>query len=220
MKRFAPAAATVAAVLVVVSGAQAKVPPDGLDVCGASGCVRVGFEQAQAIWSSSGEVGRPLRVPSPFYVLRYRWYPAGPEQTSYYVPAAGALRFAGEGEGASATWIWLDRTAASLIERAAAGLSPYAVTRPTTVMVGEKPARGPGTYLRLFAGRGGGLITPATVWITVTMRSDPATPWTDGRSDVRISAPGRSRLVMVDGWVHKVPLRIANRARRALPLWP
>jgi hypothetical protein len=24
----------------------------------------------------------------------------------------------------------------------------------------------------------------------------------------------------VDGWVHKVPLRIANRARRGLPLAP
>ncbi len=41
--------------------------------------------------------------------------------------------------------MWLDRDAASVIDRAAAGLTPYAVRPPTTVTVGDKQARGPET---------------------------------------------------------------------------
>jgi hypothetical protein len=218
MKLSLPAVAA-AAVLVVVSGAQARIPPNGVDVCGRSGCVHLAFEQSQLIWTGGHEIGRPLRVPSPFYLLRYKWFATDPEQTAYYVPAARAVRFASE-RATDATWMWLDRDAASVVDRAAAGLTPYAVTPPTTVTVGDKQARGPETYLRLLRGRGGGLITPATVWITVTLRSSPPTPWTDGSSDIRLSAPGRSRIVLVDGWAHKIPLRIANRARRGLPLSP
>jgi len=191
-----------------------------MDGCGLSGCVQLGLDQSQQIWSNAGQVGRPLRAPSPFYVLRYRWYASGPEQPSYYVPAGRALRVADEGDERSATWIWLGRPALSVIDRAVAGPAPYPVTPPKTVTVAEKPARWPETYLRLLSGRGGGWMTPATIWITVTMRSDPPTPWTDGLADFRISAPGRSRLVMLDGWVHTVLLRIANRARRGLPLSP
>jgi hypothetical protein len=50
------------------------------------------------------------------------------------------------------------------------------------------------------------------------MRADTPSPWTDGLIEIHISAGGRSRLVEVDGWVHKVPWRVANRARRGLPL--
>jgi hypothetical protein len=216
MVRVALVAATVAAVLAVVSGAQAKIPPDGVEICG-SGCVHLGFAQSEQIWSGGGDYGRPLRVPLPFYVVRYRWYASGPEQIGYYVPAGPAVRMPTE-NGGGGTWRWLDPATASEIDRAAAGLAPHPVTRPTTVMVGEKRARGPETYFRLLAGRADGLITPATIWITVAMRSDPSTPWTDGGSDVRLSARGRSRVVLVDGWAHRVPLRIANRARRGLPL--
>ncbi len=219
MERFALVAATVAAVLAVVSGAQAKIPPNGVDLCGVSACVQLGFAEAEEIWISGHDYGRPLRVPSPFYVVRYRWYSSGPEQIGYYVPAGPAVRLPTE-NGGLGTWMWLDRATASAIDRAVAAVPPHPVRRPSTVMVGEKRALGPETYLRLLPGRADGLITPATIWITVTMRSNPATPWTDGASDIRLSARGRSRLVLVDGWVHKVPLRIANRARRGLPLVP
>jgi hypothetical protein len=219
MSRFALAAAAIAAVLTVVSGAQAKVPPDGVDVCGPSACVQLGFAEAEEIWVRGYDHGRPMRTPSPFYVMRYRWYSSGPEQIGYYVPAGPAVRLPTENGGAG-TWMWLDAETASAIDRAVAGVAPHPVRHPGTVMVGEKRARGPETYFRLLPGRADGLITPATVWLTVTMRSTPPTPWTDGASDIRLSARGKSRLVLVDGWVHKVPLRVANRARRGLPLMP
>jgi hypothetical protein len=219
MSRFALAAAAIAAVLAVVTGAQAKVPPDGVDVCGAAACVHLGFADSGQIWTNPHDVGRPLRTPSPFYRLRYRWYGSGPEQVGYYVPAGPAVRLPDE-NGSAGVWMWLDPGSAAAIDRASAGLAPYAMTPPTMVMVGEKRVRDPRTYLRLLAGRADGLITPVTIWIQVTMRSTPPTPWTDGASDIRLSARGKSRLVLVDGWVHKVPLRVANRARRGLPLLP
>jgi hypothetical protein len=63
-------------------------------------------------------------------------------------------------------------------------------------------------------------MVPITRWVTVRMRSDPVGPWTDDHAEIRISARGRSRVVLVDGWVHRVPLWVANRARRGLPLSP
>ena len=218
MERFALVAATVAAVLAVVSGAQAKIPPNGVDVCGASGFVQLGFAQSEQIWRSRDH-GRPLRVPSPFYLVRFKWDSSGPEQIGYYVPAGPAVRLPSE-NGTAGIWTWLDPASASAIDRAAAGLAPHPVRRPTEVMVGERRVRGPETYFRLLEGRADGLITPVTIWITVTMRSSPTTPWTDDASQIRLSARGMSRFVLVDGWVHKVPLRIANRARRGLPLSP
>ena len=219
MKRGAPVVAAIVAFLEVVCGAEAKAPPNGMDVCGKSGCVHLAVEQSEQLWTGSREVGRPLRVPSPFYVLSYRWTSTGAEQRGYYVPAAKAIRLATEA-GSHTPWVWLDGTATAAIDRAVSGLAPYDVSPPTAVMVGEKDARGPETYLRLLRGRSGGSASLGTMWISVTMRSDPPTPWTDGVSDIRLSAPGRSRLVLVDGWVHTVPWRLANLARRGLPLMP
>ena len=164
-----------------------------------------------ALWTGARDVAPPLRAPSPFYVLRWRWHPADAEQTAYYVPAVNALRWPGD------TWLVLDGISAASFESAAAGLSPHPVTPPTSVTVGTKQARGPETYFRLLEGPTAGL-APVTLWITVRMRSSSVSPWTDDRSEIRISARGRSRLVMVDGWVHRVPLWVANRARRGLPL--
>jgi hypothetical protein len=57
-------------------------------------------------------------------------------------------------------------------------------------------------------------------WLIVRISSAAPSPWTDGQLELKLSARGGSRLVMVDGWVHKVPLRVANRARSGLPLSP
>jgi hypothetical protein len=216
MARFALVFAAAAAVLAVVSGAQAKVPPEGVQLCGVSACVRLSVEESALVLAGGGDVGRPLRAPSPFYVLRWRWSSSAPEQIAYYVPAAHALRWP-TASGQSATWTWISVTAAGAIEALAVGLSPYPAVPPTSVTVGTKQALGPETYFRLLRGPAAG-IAPVTLWLTVRMRSDPASPWTDDRSEIRISARGRSRLVLVDGWVHKVPLWVANRARRGLPL--
>jgi hypothetical protein len=218
MKRFVLPAATVFALFALASGAQAKVPPEGLHLCGVSACVHLTVDESALVLAGGGEVGRPLRDPSPFYVLRWRWSAFAPEQIAYYVPAAQALRWP-TASGQSAVWTRMGVTAAAAIEGAAEGLAPYAVTPPTAVTVGTKQACGPETYFRLLRGPVAGP-APVTVWIPVRMHSDPMSPWTDAHSEIRISARGRSRLVMVDGWVHRVPLWVANRARRGLPLSP
>jgi hypothetical protein len=213
MKRSSLALVVAAVSVAVVPGAQAKEPPDGAEVCGASGCVHLTQAQATPLWSSSRDVTSPLRSPAPFYVLRWHWHPADREQTAYYVPTADALRWS------DGTWLVLDPISAAAFETAVAPVSPHPVMLPTTVMVGTKQARGPETYFRLLEGPGAGF-TPVIRWITVKMRSDSPSPWTDERSEIRISARGRSRLVLVDGWLHRVPLWVANRARRGLPLAP
>ena len=218
MRRWALAVATACGVFTVVAGAQAKVPPEGIHLCGASACVHLGVEESTLVLSGGGDVGRPLREPSPFYVLRWRWSPSADEQIAYYVPAAQAFRWP-TASGETATWTRVSATAAEAIEAIAAVLSPHPVAPPTAVTVGMRQARGPETYFRLLQGPPAGVV-PVTPWVVVRMRSDPANPWTDDRSELRISARGRSRLVLVDGWAHKVPLWVANRARRGLPLSP
>ena len=218
MTRFLLAVLLAALGLAAVSAAQAKAPPGGVDVCGASGCVHVAFQQSELLWTGLSEVGRPLRVPAPFYVLRWTWGPSQPAQTAYYVPSAGAVRWPNAG-GEPATWMRIGPATAPALVAATQGLAPYPVNPPTAVTVGTKQARGPETYFRLLEGRDAG-IAPATLWVPVRMRSDPMSPWTDDRSVIHVSARGRSRLVLVDGWVHRVPLWVANRARRGLPLKP
>jgi hypothetical protein len=214
MNRSGLALAFAAAFVAAVPAAQAKLPPDGVDLCGASACIHLTTEQSMPLWSGGRDVTSPLRTPSPFYSLRWRWSPLDVEHNAYYVPAANALRLR------DGTWLALDRTSAEAFEAAAAAVSPHPVPAPTVVTVGAKQARGPETYLRLLQGPAGGLAPVTTRWITVTMRSEPASPWTDGESTLRLSARGRSRLVLLDGWVHRVPLWVANRARRGLPLTP
>jgi hypothetical protein len=215
MKRSSLAVAAAAAVLAVVPGAQAKAPPSGVDFCGPFSCVHLAWQQAEQIWIGGGGQIRPLSQASPFYVLHWRYSPET-EQTAYYIPDAQVLRWPTQ-TGKSATWTSVDAPTAAAIEAGVEGLAPYPATLPTEVSVGGRVARGPETYLRLLAGPYAGMAIGAT-WLDVKMRADTPSPWTDGLIEIHISAGGRSRLVEVDGWVHKVPWRVANRARRGLPL--
>jgi hypothetical protein len=215
MKGSSLAVAAAAAVLAVVPGAQAKAPPGGVDICGASSCVHLAWQQAEQIWIGGGGQIRPLSHASPFYVLRWRYSPET-EQTAYYISDAHVLRWPTP-SGKSATWTSVAPTTAAAIEAGVVGLAPYPATRPTEVSVGGRMARGPETYLRLLDGPYAGMEIGAT-WLDVKLRGAVLSPWTDGLIEIHISAGGRSRLVSVDGWVHKVPWRVANRARRGLPL--
>jgi hypothetical protein len=215
MKHSSLAVAAAAAVLAVVPGAQAKAPPSGVDLCGASSCVHLTFQQAEPIWIGGGSQVRPLSVPAPYYVIHWRYSPEA-EQTAYYVPDAHVLRWPTQ-SGKAAMWISADTPIAAAIEAGVAGLAPYPASLPTEVSVGGRLARGPETYLRLLTGPYAGRALGPT-WVDVKMRADAPSPWTDGLMEIHLSAGGRSRLVSVDGWVHKVPWRVANRARRGLPL--
>jgi hypothetical protein len=215
MKHSSLAVSVAAAVLVVVPGAQAKAPQSGVDFCGASSCVHLAWQQAEQIWIGGRSQVKPVSVPSPFYVIHWRWSPEA-EQTAYYIPAAHVLRWPTQ-SGTSATWMSVDTSTAAAIEAGVAGLAPYPASLPTEVTVGGRLASGPETYIRLLVGPyAGRALGPTSV--DVKLRAAGSGPWTDGLLEIRISAGGRSRLVSVDGWVHTVPWRVANRARRGLPL--
>ena len=215
MRRSSLVVAAAVAVLGVVPGAQAKAPQSGVDFCGASSCVQLAWQQAEQIWIGGRSQVRPLSQPAPFYVIHWRWSPEA-EQTAYYVPDARVLRWPTQ-SGKSATWMSVDASTAAAIEEGVAGLAPYPASPPTEVTVAGRLARGPETYIRLLAGPyAGRALGPTSV--DVKMRAAGPSPWTDGLIEIRISAGGRTRLVSVDGWVHTVPWRVANRARRGLPL--
>lgn len=216
MKHSALVVAMAAVVLAVVPGAVAKAPPSGLDVCGATACLHLDRTQAEQFWIGAAQMPtRPPR-PSPFYVLRWHWQPAGPEETAYYIPAARVVRWDRQG---FPRWASISARATLSLAQAADRLEPDAVPSPTSVTVGQRTARRPETYFRLLRGPSAEL-PPAMPWLIVRISSDAPSPWTDGQLELQLSARSHSRLVMADGWVHKVPLKVANRARRGLPLSP
>ena len=75
MTRTLCAALAASAALFVAVGAQAKAPPDGVDVCGASGsCVHLTMQDAEtnwALWSSPAPYQSALpSVAAPFLIVR------------------------------------------------------------------------------------------------------------------------------------------------------
>jgi hypothetical protein len=92
-----------------------------------------------------------------------------------------------------------------------------AVPVPTAASVGGTSVLRPETYLRLLAGPAAGF-PPVARWLTVSVRSETPSPWTDGQIDIKLSA--RGRIVTVESWPHRIPLRLARLARRSLPLAP
>jgi hypothetical protein len=216
MKRLSLGFAAAVSVIVAVAGAQAKAPPNGLDVCGFSACVHLEWSQAEPFWIAPRSSPARPSAPSNFYLVRWRWAATEQEQTSYYVPADRGFRWSSE-NGGFPVWMSLSEQAVRPLDRATEGLEPYAVQPPTEVTVGGKAARGPETYLRLYRGPNAGF-APVVRWLKVEIRSVTPSPWTDGQIDLKISA--RGRLVLTNGWVHRISLRLANQARRGLPLAP
>jgi hypothetical protein len=212
MTRTALALLAVAGAFLLAGGAQAKAPPDGIDVCGASACVHLEWTDAEQLWTRLQEERRPVGA-GPFYVLRWRW-PAEPDQTGYFIPGAKAIRWAVD-SGRRVSWNRVDPSLSEVLTRAAPGVEPYPTPIITRVTVGGRQVRAPQTYLRLLEGRATTL-WPAGSWLTVKFESAVASPWTDGGSIVRINK--RVPYVEVDGWVHRIPKSLAVRARRGLAL--
>src|SRR5437588_10939846 len=215
MNRTLCGALAAAAALLVASGAQAKAPPDGVDVCGASGaCVHVTMDQAEANWAlwappASEEATRPSAV-APFLVVRWHW-PGATEQTAYYVPATDKVRQAN-----ATDFAWYSLSDAASIRTLTANLDTYPIPTLTRVTVGGRAVSDPQSYIRLFGM--GTEVFPAILprWLGVRFTADEPSPWTDGRNDVRVSRTGR--LLWLDGTMLRIPLRLAQRirARRSL----
>jgi hypothetical protein len=216
MRRILIAAAAFAGLLLAPSGAQAKAPPDGVQICGATeACAQLSWEDVEglpALWASSYEGAAPAPA-SPFYLVRWHW-PDGPENTRYYVPLRNKVWYVDE--AGAGKWGDLPGGNVAALRTKSAGLEPFAVPTIQSVTVGGRIARDPQSYISLF-GRG------HQWWplnqqrrLRIRIRADAPSPWTDPASDVRVSR--RGRYLWVDGTIFKIPLQLARlvRAGRSL----
>lgn len=208
MRRVCLASLAVAGTFFLSGAAQAKAPPTGMDVCGATACVHLDWQAAEQFWVRAGETGQPTAAAA-FYLLRWH-FDAEPEQSAYYVPATGGIRWI-DGR----RWSVVSPAGVAALKQPLSTVEPYPAPTPTYVTVGRRVARHPETYLRLFDGKPS-VIFPATDWLVVTLRSEGASPWTNNAALVRIgkTAP----YVVVDGWTYRIPRVVAKRARLALSL--
>ena len=216
MKRLFLVALAVTGALFGTAGAQAKGPPDGVDICGASGtCVHLSTQDAETNWPlwappSPDQTDRASAV-RPFLVVHWHW-PNQPETSAYYVPASGKVRQL----DTNGFLAWYDLADATSVRTKTASLDPFPVPRVTRVTVGTRRVRDPESYLQLF-GRGYEVF-PAILpgWQPIRFTADTASPWTDAATDVRIAS--RGSLLWIDGTILKIPLQLAQRIRRGASL--
>jgi hypothetical protein len=214
MKRSLLVALASAGALLVVSGAEAKAPLDGVEICGAGGaCVHLSMQQAEGHWSLFGAVneGTAAAAVFPFYAVRWHWT-ENDQRVGYYVPGAGKTRQLDPQYGA----LWFDLEDAATVRAWSTHVQPFPAPKFTRVTVGGHAVRNPASYAKLF-GRGTEafpIILPG--WLQIRFSSATPTPWTDEATDVRISR--RGSLLWENGTMVKIPLRLAQRIRAGKPL--
>jgi hypothetical protein len=197
--------------LLLASGAEAKAPPGGVDLCGASGaCVNVTTPDAEtnwALWAPPNFTdAKPASRVAPFLLVRWHW-PNEQTQTAYYVPSTGKVRQV----DANGMRSWFDLQDAQRIRTLTANLDAYPAPVFTSVTVGGKPVADPQSYAKLFAMGREWFPLQYPRFIRIRFASDTPSPWTDSYSDVRISRTGR--LLWVDRTTFRIPLRLARRIR-------
>jgi hypothetical protein len=215
MRRLVLVALALSATLLVTGGAEAKAPPDGIQLCGANAaCAHLSWEQAEnmpELWADMNDRAVPA-APSAFYVVRWHW-PNEADQTAYYVPQARKVRHASPAGISSWTKLQGDT---DMLRSASVGLAPFQVPTITSVTVGGRPARDPQSYLGLF-GRGYEVWPAQAIrWIRVKIVGDAASPWTDSTSQILVSR--RGRYLSVDGTILRIPLKLARLIRAARSL--
>jgi hypothetical protein len=215
MQRSFLVALAAAGALLITAGAQAKAPPDGVQICGATGvCASLAWQDAEtlpALWSDQYEPSAPAPA-SPFYLIRWHW-PNSPENTAYYVPRDGKILHVWQ--SGIVRWSDLPATTDTLRSKSAA-LEPFPVPKILSVTVGGRQAKDPQSYLRLF-GRGHQdwpILQPK--WIAVKIIGDAPSPWTGAAADVWVSR--RGSYLSIDGAIVKIPLQLARRIRRGASL--
>jgi hypothetical protein len=203
--------------LFVVAGAQAKAPPDGVDICGADGaCVHLTMEQAEqnwALWSSANSQSDAPATVAPFFLVRWHWPGDSVERTAYYVPSTGQVR---QHEPDFTSW-WNLQDAGGM-RALTAGLTPFPVPRVTRVTVGGHAVRDPQSYLNIFGAGKAWFAAILPHWLRITFTADAPSPWTDGADDYFISRKGR--LLWIDGNIVRIPLQLAQRIRARRSLAP
>jgi hypothetical protein len=217
-----------ACALGLTSASSAKEEMWGLRICGASGCRDILRWQNWVDGTTTGPVSA-----SAYFSISYldrRGKPVSSDWPSlYYVPAADVLRR----DGGIATWV--SPSGADLRE-AVRGLRPFPRPRLARVIVGDRRARDPDSYLRLYelpssqrppADPAGTKPSDRNAlwryyervrrhWIAVNLWSARPTPWGDGANFVWISR--RGALLRRDGELLRIPPALAERVRRGASL--
>jgi len=203
--------------LFAVAGAQAKAPPDGVDICGTVGaCVHLTWQQAEpnwALWSwpTLEDSVRPSAV-APFLLVHWQW-PGEGQKTAYYVPATGKIRQTG---GGAVSWFKL--ADATGLPARTASLTPFPVPQLTRVTVGGRSVRDPQSYLEVFGAGVNSFTAILPRWLPIKFFAFAPSPWTDGVDEVWISRKGG--LLWIDGNIVRIPLQLAQRIRARRSLAP
>jgi hypothetical protein len=222
--RLTPLVALAALVLALPVTALAK-EVSKVEICGPNDCASITDRALLGQWmeSSDGSTTGPAAI-APFLRLEFT-VTAAPGETfedgkntvtwsDYYVPGAHVER--GTGESGEAAWTRLGPRATEILRTAAAGIEPFPAPVVDSAMVGGRRAAGAATYARLFDRTW----KPTYQWPASTKRirlhSNPASPWTDGKNELRFSA--KQRLLVRDGETVKVPSSVARQLGRARSL--
>jgi len=232
----------VAIAIVAPAGARPQAVPYALELCGPQACGSVldpGIVEAVPTRSDAVRPRMPPAAPAPYYVLEVAVQGGGVSLVpgAFYVRGADAVRIAQP--VTHAVWARLPAHVAAALRAATKGVRPYPLPRIGTVLVGDRRARDPQSYLRLYAIAGTPAADPAgprptvdavhgfriwqrwyakvrRLWLPVVSSSTVASPWTGDSTDVWISK--RGALLERDGQVVRIDATLAARARRALSL--
>jgi hypothetical protein len=226
MRRLLVFATFAASVLISVTGAQAKAPPSGFEVCGAQACTAIsGFADAEplaiGLWSGgndgAAELSTPAATPAPFYALHWA-FQQGDVHTGYYVPRLNVFRYVGNPDTPIAQsnrlvhWIKLGQRTRTVLERLTATLEPFPSPVPSRVTVGGRAVRDPESYLRLWSVAG----RPTYDWprggfLRIRVTCNLASPWTDAAGQLSVSR--RGAYMLRDSTVLRIPLKLARQVR-------
>jgi hypothetical protein len=222
MRRLVVFAAFTASVLIVTTGAQAKAPPSGFEVCGAQACTAISaFAEAEplaiGLWfggdEGSAELTMPMAPPAPFFALHWA-FQQGDVHTGYYVPQLNLFRYVGDPSGASdgqVHWMKLGTRSRTILERLTATLEPFPAPVPSRVTVAGKPVRDPQSYLHLWSVGTPGYVWPRGGFLRIKVTCNLASPWTDAAA--RVSVSRRGAYLLRESLVLRIPLKVAQRVR-------
>ncbi len=226
MRRLVVFATLSTSMLIATTGAKAKAPPSGFEVCGAQACTAISaFGDAEplaiGLWYGGDDGAAAPSVsalpPAPFYALHWA-FQSGDVHTGYYVPTLNLFRYVGDpaspptSSNSMIHWNKLGEKTRPILERLTATLEPFSAPVLSRVTVGGKAVRDPESYVRLWSVAG----RPTYAWplagfLRIKMTCNLASPWTDAAGGLGISR--RGAYLLRDGTVLRIPARLARQVR-------
>jgi hypothetical protein len=210
-----------ALVLVLASGAEAKGPPSGFQVCGQSACATITPADSEELGielfygQGTTELSTPTVPPAAFYALHWRF--DGDLHTGYYVPLLNAFRFVGDPASpaddptALVHWFKLDATARQALGQAVASLQPFPRPVPTRVTVGGKVVSDPESYLRLWSIGKATFRWPDGPFLRIAITTETPSPWSDRAAHLSIAR--RGSYLLRDATIMRIPAGLARQIR-------